>query len=340
MSDQPGLTGASPLSAGDVLAGRYQVINELGRGGYAIVYEARDLYEDRIVALKTLRPIAPRPQEVVARFKREVELVSRLRHPNTVRVYDYGVEGDLYLAMELLRGVTLAEELDSHRKLPIRRSLAIAHGVLGSLSEAHGEEIVHRDLKPENIFLIHDSNGEEQVKVLDFGIAKLTRYEQERSRTPSLTMRGRAMGTPTYMSPEQARGAPLTVQSDVYAVGVLLYEMISGYAPYRGDNAMDIMLKHVNENLPPLGDPRLRGTPIDLAIRKALAKKPEDRFDDCRAFLSAIGGTVAFKVPTTDSHPTAAKQPPPPPGVASDTSRTPSGGRIVTRSKERRFKND
>ena len=303
MSDQPGLTGATPLSPGDMVAGRYQILDELGRGGYAIVYRARDTVEPRVVALKTLRPIAPRPAEVVARFRREVALVSQLRHPNTVQVYEYGIEGDLYLAMELLEGRTLADELDGTHGLPLARAVRIAHAVLASLSEANQLGIVHRDLKPENIFLIQGEDGEEQVKVLDFGIAKLTRYEQSRQNMPSLTMQGRAMGTPTYMSPEQARGIDLAIESDIYAVGVLLFEMICGKPPFRGENAMEIMLQHVNDPPPPLSVARVRGTPLDLAIRKSLAKKPQDRFSDPHEFLAAMGGTVVVPRGTTPQPP-------------------------------------
>lgn len=294
MSDKPGLTGATPLSAGDVVSGRFRIIGELGRGGYAIVYRAEDTVTGDTIALKTLRPLAPRPAEVVARFKREVALVSQLRHPNTVRVYDYGVEGDLFLAMELLQGHTLAEELDGKRGVALPRALRIGQAVLASLTEAHQLGIVHRDLKPENVFLMRNARGEEVVKVLDFGIAKLTRFEQRRQNMPSLTMAGRAMGTPTYMSPEQARGMDLTASSDLYAVGILLYELIEGVAPFRGEHAMEIMLKHVNEPAPSLTVNNLANTPVDLAIRKSLAKEPHDRFRDAHEFLAALGGTAAF----------------------------------------------
>ena len=313
MSEKPGLTGATPLSADDIVAGRFKIIEELGRGGYAIVYRAQDLLEARVVALKTLRPLAPRPAEVVARFKREVALVSQLRHPNTVRVYDYGVEGDLYLAMELLEGHTLADELDGKTGVPIARALRIVQAVLASLTEAHQLGIVHRDLKPENVFLMRNARGEEHVKVLDFGIAKLTRFEQRRQNMPSLTMAGRAMGTPTYMSPEQARGLDLTASSDLYAVAVLFYELLEGVAPFRGEHAMEIMLKHVNEPPPALVHSGLRDTPIDFAIQKALAKEPTDRFRDALEFLAALGGTAAFipgTIPEIGQIPSASVQNP------------------------------
>lgn len=293
MSDKPGLTGATPLSEGDIIASRFRVVEEIGRGGYAIVYRAVDTETGETLAIKTLRPLAPRPAEVVARFKREVALSSQLRHPNTVRVYDYGLESDLYLAMELLEGRTLAADLNGKQGVPLSRALAIGKAVLASLTEAHQLGIVHRDLKPENIFLMTNELGEGHVKVLDFGIAKLTRFEQRRQNAPALTMAGRAMGTPTYMSPEQARGMDLTPSSDIYSVGVLLYELIEGVAPFRGEHAMEVMLKHVNEPPPSLTVQNLTGSPVDLAIRKALSKDPHDRFHDAQAFLAALDGTKA-----------------------------------------------
>jgi len=287
--DEPGLTGASPLSQGDLVAGRYRVLDEVGRGGYAIVYKAVDTKTDQVLALKTIRPIAPRPHEVVARFRREAEMVSKLKHPNTVRVYDYGFETDLFLAMEYLDGYPLSDILDGVNGIQLRRAIVIARGVLSSLTEAHALGIVHRDLKPENVYLEQTADGKELVKVLDFGIAK---FIYDDGKDPALTLKGRAMGTPTYMSPEQAKGASLTIRSDIYAVAVLIYEMLCGVPPFQGDNAMEIMLKHVNEPAPKLTVPELRGTPFDWAIQKGLAKKPEQRFRDAHEFLAALGGTA------------------------------------------------
>ncbi len=288
MHDEPGLTGASPLSQGDLVATRYRVMEEIGRGGYAIVYKATDTHTDEIVALKTIRPIAPRPQEVVARFRREADMISRLQHPNIVLVHDYGFEEDLYLAMELLQGYPLSDILDGVRGISLRRAVAIAQGVLSGLTAAHAQGIVHRDLKPENVFLVQQTDGREVIKVLDFGIAKFTFDDGN----PALTLKGRAMGTPTYMSPEQAKGANLTIRSDIYAVAVLIYEMLCGVPPFQGDSAMDIMLKHVNDPPPPVTVPELRGTPFDWAVAKGLSKKPDNRFRDAHEFLAALGGTA------------------------------------------------
>jgi serine/threonine protein kinase len=293
MTDKPGLTGASPLSQGDVVANRYRVLEEIGRGGYAIVYRALDTKTGDVVALKTIRPIAPRPEEVRERFRREAELVSRLKHPNTVRVFDYGFETDFYLAMELLEGHPLSDLLDGENGISLERAVFIVTGVLESLTEAHRLGIVHRDLKPENVFLVQRMQGDtrlEHVKVLDFGIAKAVLDD---SNMPALTLKGRAMGTPAYMSPEQAKGARLTVHSDLYSVAVLLYEMICGVPPFNGDSAMTIMLKHVNEAPPQLTPARLRGTALDAAIQKALSKNPFDRFGSAEEFLTAISHATA-----------------------------------------------
>ena len=166
--------------------------------------------------------------------------------------------------------------------------MAIARGVLSALTTAHARGVVHRDLKPENVYLQQDDGGSEVVKVLDFGIAKTLHDDGN----PVLTLKGRAMGTPTYMSPEQARGAKLTIRSDIYAVAILIYEMLCGVPPFQGDNAMDVMLKHVNQPPPALTIRELRGTPFDLAVRKGLSKSPERRFRDAHEFLAALGGTA------------------------------------------------
>jgi serine/threonine-protein kinase len=295
MADRFGRTAGTDYSIGSLVAGRYRLESEIGRGGYAIVYRARDIQLNRPVALKTIRPVTPRPREALARFRREAELISKLRHPNTVRVYDFGMDEDVYISMELLHGRSLASELDGRHGLPLNRAIGIACEVLKSLSEAHTLGIVHRDLKPENIFLVENIDGTESVKVLDFGIAKLTKEAAGPEHTP-LTLQGRAMGTPNYMSPEQAKGKDLTPHSDLYTVGVLLFEMIGGRPPYAGGTAMEIMLRHVNDAIPRLPNAELRGTPIERAIRKALAKNSDKRFNNAAEMLAALGGFAAVPV--------------------------------------------
>lgn len=288
MSRNSPVTNVIPLSSEDVVAQRYKILEEIGRGGYAIVYRATDLQTGQDIALKTIHPGAPQSQEVVERFKREAILASKLRHPNTVQVYDYGVEDTFYLAMELLEGHPLTEELNGHDGIDVDRAIAIGCAILASLSEAHTHGIVHRDIKPENIFLKRLPSGAQRVKVLDFGIAKLTGAAQRQQNMPALTMMGRAMGTPTYMSPEQAQAKPVTASSDLYAVAVLLYELIDGVPPFQGEDAMEVMLKHVNEPPPPLTRAGLSNSRINHTLLRALEKHPDDRFTDANAFLAAL----------------------------------------------------
>jgi serine/threonine-protein kinase len=251
--------------------------------------------KNKEVALKTIRAVTPRRKEALSRFRREAELVARLKHPNTVTLFDYGLDDDVYIAMELLRGHSLSEELDGRSSLPIGRSVAICCEVLKSLSEAHDMGIIHRDLKPENVFLVQNPDGTESVKVLDFGIAKLTK-EASHLAPEKLTLQGRAMGTPNYMSPEQAKGQDLTPHSDLYTVGILLFEMITGKPPFGGGTAMEIMLRQVNDPVPRLPIPELKGTPIERAIRKALSKAPDRRFRSAAVMLAALGGHAAAPV--------------------------------------------
>lgn len=307
-----GVKGGTLMRPGDVVANRYRLLQEIGRGGYAIVYRALDIETQLEVALKTIRPVTPRPEETLARFRREATLISGLQHPNTVRLLDFGLDDEVYIAMELLQGHPLSEELEKYRRLPIGKSLAIACEVLKSLSEAHSLGIIHRDLKPENVFLVRNPDGSESVKVLDFGIAKLTKDAPQFDPT-ALTLQGRAMGTPNYMSPEQAKGHDLTPHSDLYTVGILLYEMIVGRPPYAGGSAMEIMLRQVNAPVPRLPISELRDTPIERAIRKALLKSPEKRFSSANQMLAALGGLSVS--PLGQLPPAKPLQPETPPSV-------------------------
>jgi serine/threonine protein kinase len=291
MHDEPGLTGATPLSDGDIVAKRYKILSELGRGGYAIVYKAEDLKTGQVVAIKTIRPIAPRPKEVVARFRREAELVGQLKHPNTVRIFDYGFETDFFMAMEYLQGYAVSDILDGTHGIPAKRALAIARGILESLTEAHGMGIVHRDLKPENIYLVHGPDGSERVKVLDFGIAKSVYDEPSES---SLTLRGRAMGTPTYMSPEQAGGEPIDLRSDLFSLGSVLYAMCTGRPPFRAETTFGILrriresepraIREVNPDIPEW---------FERVVRNLLSKSPDDRLDSASALSTLLEQCLA-----------------------------------------------
>ena len=276
---------------GRTIAERYEIEARIGTGGMGAVYRARQLGLERPVALKVLKQHAAWDRDTVKRFHREAKTMSLLVHPNTVRIFDFGEteDGLLYLAMEMLEGRMLTEAiLEEH--LGVQDAVDIAAQVLLSLSEAHDKGIIHRDLKPDNIFLAEDPTSTEPVvKVLDFGIAKLMTTT---SGVDSLeTQAGTVFGTPKYMSPEQAQGHPLDSRCDLYAVGVLLYAMLTGGPPFDDDDAVVIMAKHI-QDMPEPPRQRLPEAPIpkalDKVVMRALEKLPEDRFRDANEFLAAL----------------------------------------------------
>ena len=221
---------------GDVLAGRYELIETIGRGGFGVVFRAHQLNMDREVAIKMLPAQFMAIPDIVERFKREAKLTSRLHHPNTITIHDHGRHGNsLYIVMELLRGEDLADLLKRERTIPHNRIISIASQVLKSLSEAHGSGIIHRDLKPENIFICKSEDEEDLVKVLDFGIAKLASPDSSTRNQRQITVTGSTVGTPIYMSPEQAAGEQVTHSTDLYALGVIMYEMACGRPPFTSE---------------------------------------------------------------------------------------------------------
>ena len=282
------------VGPGTILAERYELIDEIGRGGFGMVYRAKQLNMDREVAVKLLPPNFMSIPDVVERFKREAQLASRLRHPNTITLHDYGShENVLYIVMELLTGEDLADVLKRDGKLPVKRAIKIARQVLKSLSEAHEQGIVHRDLKPENVFLSVVGEDTDVVKVLDFGIAKLASPRPEDAhdeKNRALTISGSTVGTPTYMSPEQAAGEEVTGQSDLYTLGVILYEMINGRPPFHNRDPVKVMRSHLFDEVPPMRITELQGSVIERVIRKALEKELPDRFQNANEFLLALAG--------------------------------------------------
>ncbi|MEO7730061.1 MAG: serine/threonine-protein kinase, partial [Kofleriaceae bacterium] len=217
---------------GTILDGRFRIDFQLAAGGFGAIYRATDVHADAQVALKVLLPQLADDPRVVARFRREGKTLANLRDPHTITAYEIGEapDGTLYIVMELLRGVSLYERFRAHGRLPWRRVLHIARGVCSSLAEAHALGIVHRDLKPANIHLEVREGDPEFAKVLDFGIAKIVQGN-EHDRT-ELTQAGQMIGTIDYMSPEQMVGGEMTPQSDIYTLGILIYEMISGRTPF------------------------------------------------------------------------------------------------------------
>lgn len=288
------MTDSSTVGPGTVLGERYELTDIIGRGGFGTVWRARQLNMDRDVAIKVLPSQFMTLKDVVERFKREAKLASRLRHPNTITLHDYGQhENLLYIVMELLTGEDLADLLKREGRLPPERILHVARQVLKSLAEAHEQSIVHRDLKPENIFLSVVGDERDHVKVVDFGIAKLLQPTSADAEEPSgrrLTMSGSTVGTPTYMSPEQAAGEDVDGQTDLYALGIIMYEAANGRPPFHNKDPIKVMRAQLFDVVPPLRDPAQRGTLLDRVVQKALQKDRADRFETAQQMLLALAG--------------------------------------------------
>lgn len=306
MGDRPGDAEATdprtPIKAsansdslvGAILGQQYQILQLIGEGGTGVVYRARQLTVDRDVAIKILRKQFANDELAVARFENEATAIGRLRHPNTLRLYDCQrtPQGDLYLVTELLSGAPLSELLCREGRLPIARALHTLDEVCRSLAEAHGAGIVHRDLKPANIFL--DRIGSEDViKVLDFGIAKILQSGG------SLTRVGAIPGTPHYMSPEHAGAQRIDHRTDIYALGVILHQMIVGRPPFDAPGLMDILKLHITTPAPRISEVASElGVPVEVEDLTAwmLEKSPEDRpqsVEEIRRHLPALIARVS-----------------------------------------------
>ncbi len=283
---------AQPLEnlIGRTLNHRYLVEDKIGEGGFGAVFRGKQIATGREVALKILHPHNVSDQTIVARFRREAEACSKLRDPHTVTTYDFDEtpDGILYLAMELLRGQSLHHVQKAQGPLGVARVLAILDQVAASLAEAHANGIVHRDMKPENVF-IETRDGEDHVKVLDFGIAKVITDE---SSAPALTAVGQTLGTLEFMSPEQLRGQKLDGRSDLYALGMMAYEMLTGALPFTSAKSpIDIINFHMRQAPPSPSslNPKAAIPPVvDAVIVKMVAKDRDKRFADAAALREEI----------------------------------------------------
>ncbi|HET9554088.1 MAG TPA: protein kinase [Anaeromyxobacteraceae bacterium] len=275
-----------------VVADRYRLLSLVGEGGMGSVYKAEHVRMGKALALKLLRGDFARDPGAVARFRAEAQIVSRLSHPHTIAVFDFGeLEGaaGFYLAMEYVPGQDLSALLRREGTLGEVRAVEIAQQILGSLAEAHDAGIVHRDVKPGNVMLMTTRSGEDFAKVLDFGIAKL----RDDLAGVSTTSVGAIVGTPSYLSPEQARGELIDARSDLYSVGALLYELVAGRPPFHGKSPVAMVSAHLHEPPPPLLEVA-PGVSEELAalVHKALEKRPDDRWasaDEMRGALLQLG---------------------------------------------------
>ena len=283
-------TGGAEALIGQLIDGRFRVLRLLGTGGMGAVYLAEHAGIGRRVAVKVLRYELRDQKDLVRRFRREITAVSRLADAHTVTVFDSGMwRGLAYLVMEYLRGVDLASTLDVEGRLSLERAVRITCQIGSSLAEAHQQGIVHRDLKPENIFLTRSAGGEELVKVLDFGLAKIVSDESP-GETTFQTQKGILLGTPYYMAPEQIEGGEVGPATDLYALGALLFRMLAGRPAFAGHSPMQVLESHLKAERPVLDVPRV---PPEVAalVGRMLARAPADR---PRRALDVVGILLEF----------------------------------------------
>ena len=273
----------SPSNLEGITLGKYRILEPLGRGGMAQVYKAYHPQLDRYMAIKILRSDLVENDEFLTRFRHEAHAVSGLRHANIVQVFDFDMQDDYYyMVMELLEGDTLRALLNDYRvrnqRMPLAEIVRIIKDVLSGLSYAHAEGIIHRDIKPANIML----NKKGQAVLTDFGIAQIIGSTQH-------TVSGALMGTLNYMAPEQGLKGECDNRSDIYSLGIVLYEMLTGYTPFDADTPLAILMKHLNDPLPlpTQVDPALP-IALEMIVLKALAKDPDDRFQSADEMSKAL----------------------------------------------------
>jgi serine/threonine-protein kinase len=329
--DQSDLLTASELQPGMVLRGKYEILGKLGAGGMAAVYRARHLAFSEVRAIKVVNNRLADDEEFLRRFRNEAVVARRLQHPNAVRVDDLDMteDGRPFIVMEFVEGQNLREVIRQQGPLSLRRSVVIARQVAAALAAAHDLGIVHRDIKPDNI-LLAGSGDTETAKVLDFGIAKMRESALGDSGAVA-TRTGMVVGTPQYISPEQAmgrRGSEIDGRADLYSLGVVLYEMVTGRLPFESDTAMGIILHHLQT--PPPEPREVRpdlGIPDALSgvLMQALQKDPGRRFASATAMATALQGVLALPLPERPGSADAASggtgRPPTPPPIPFDIDR-------------------
>jgi serine/threonine-protein kinase len=293
---------------GTVLQERYRILQRLAAGGMGVVYRGERLELGRAVAIKFLHARMASEPSFLKRFQIEAQAMSRLSHPCCVSVIDHGVhEGAPFMVMDFVTGQTLRTLLREDGALPVRRALGIVRQVLAGLAHAHAQGIVHRDIKPENILLTEAIGLGEQVRILDFGLAKL------RDTVSGLTS-GLAIGTPSYMAPEQISAGEIDPRTDLYSVGVLLFELLTGTKPFNGERVAEVMSQHQVASPPALSSIRSGAgfsQELEAVVRKALAKQPGDRFQSAVDFAVALDALPDVGTPSSE-WPTVQEAAPPP----------------------------
>jgi serine/threonine-protein kinase len=281
---------------GEVIADRYELEELVGSGGMSSVFKARDRLLDRHVALKVLHQHYAEDGEYVERFRREARAVAQLSHPNIVTVIDRGEsEGRQFIVFEYVDGENLKEVLEENGPLPVRDALELALGVSRGLAFAHDHGLIHRDVKPQNVLL----NGDGRPKVTDFGIARSLDIEH------GVTQTGTVLGTSNYIAPEQASGGRVDAQTDVYGLGVLLFELLTAEVPFEGDNFVAVAMRHINEPPPSVLERRGDVPPrVAAAVDRALAKDPRRRFPSMDAFAAELEACIAELNAGTDPNAT------------------------------------
>jgi serine/threonine-protein kinase len=283
---EPGRTDQSDL-IGRTFFGEYTIVDRLGEGGMGEVYLAEQQNIDQKIALKVLHAETAENDEIVQRFHREAKVISRLSHPNIVRVFIFGRTDDdlLFLAMEYIEGVELREKLDG---TPVDEltAIKIMKQVCSALGQAHDLSVIHRDLKPENLLLTNFRGEDNYVKILDFGIAKIKHPDDQDGK--QLTQQGIVYGTPEYLSPEQAQADDLDHRTDIYALGCILFEMVTGQVPFDANASVEILKQKVFEEPPVPSDHAPVAPTMEEIIRKAMAKDREDRYSDALEMFDAL----------------------------------------------------
>ena len=297
------MVGENDPLIGAEVAGRYKVIKRLGEGGMGQVYLAMHEVIEKKVALKVLRPEYSEKPDIVTRFQQEAISASRIKHPNVLEVFDFGQlenNGCFFLAMEFLEGRDLSDEISACGVLEPNRAIPIALQICRALGAAHSRGVVHRDMKPENVFLQRTTDGEEIVKIVDFGIAQLRSPDNLQGEGPEepkrrrLTKTGMIFGTPEYMAPEQAAGKNADLRVDIYATGIILYEMFTGAVPFTGETFMAVLASQLNDEAPSMREivPDLPlSRELEAVIMHTLAKKPDERFQSMAELAAAISAT-------------------------------------------------